>query len=49
MESSIIGALIGMAFLTVVNIAVVAFSYGKMTQKVDDLCRRVEKLERSEA
>ena len=45
MDGSIIGALIGMGFLTVVNIAVVSYSYGKMAQSVHDLSRRVLVLE----
>jgi hypothetical protein len=46
MDSGIIGALIGIAFLTLVNIAVIAYTYGKITQTVAELCRRVLRLER---
>lgn len=38
---------IAVIVLIVTNIGLVAFSYGKLTQKVKDLCRRVDKLERS--
>jgi len=30
----------------VVNIGIVAFSYGKLTQSVKDLCRRVNRVEK---
>jgi len=45
MEGTIIGSLFGVAFLTIINVAAVAFSYGRITQKVRDLCRRVLRLE----
>jgi len=32
--------------LIVVNIGAVAYSYGKLNQKVNDLCRRVSKVEK---
>ena len=35
----------GIVVLVCVNIAAVAYSYGKLSQKVDDLCRRVTRLE----
>ena len=40
------GATIGILTLIVVNIGAVAYSYGKLSQKVSDLCRRVERIER---
>lgn len=45
MDGNIVGALVGIGFLTVVNVAVVSYSYGKMSQKVLDLCNRVKRLE----
>jgi len=45
MSDAIIGAVIGVGFLTVVNVVTVAFLFGKLNQKVDDLCRRVSRLE----
>ena len=35
-----------LGFLVVINIILVAYSYGKMTQGLGDLCRRVENLEK---
>jgi len=32
-------------FSVAVNVAVVAFSYGKLSQKVTDLCTRMTKIE----
>lgn len=46
MDGSIIGALLGIAGLTMVNITVIAYTYGRMCQKVDDVCKRVDRLER---
>lgn len=46
MDSSIIGALIGIGFLTIVNVVTVAYLFGRLNQKVDDLCRRVSRLEK---
>lgn len=45
MPQEIIGAVAGITFLTIVNIIVVAYSYGRTSQKVADLCRRVSRLE----
>lgn len=36
---------IGVGVLVVINIGVAAYSYGKLSQKVSDLCRRVGRLE----
>lgn len=38
-------AIIGMGCLVVVNIVAVAYSYGKLSQKVTDLCRRTRGIE----
>lgn len=36
----------GATFVAViVNLIVLAFSYGKLSQKVEDVCRRVDRLE----
>ena len=48
MDSGIIGALMGIGFLTIVNVATVAYLFGKLNQKVDDLCGRVLRLEKSQ-
>jgi len=45
MEGTAIGALVGVGFLTIVNVAVVAYTYGKLTQKVKDLCDRMSRVE----
>ena len=45
MDGVVVGAVVGITGLTIVNVAVVAFSYGRMTQKLKDLCQRVDKLE----
>lgn len=45
MDGSIIGSVIGVVFLTIVNVAVVSYTYGKLSQKVVELCRRVERME----
>jgi len=48
MNGNVIGALIGIGFLTVVNIGTVSYLFGRLNQKVDDLCRRVSRLEKAE-
>ena len=35
----------GIIVLVIVNIAVAAYSYGRLSQKVNDLCRRMDRLE----
>ena len=40
------GASIGIMGLVVVNIAVAAYGYGKLNQKVDDQGRRLDRLEK---
>jgi len=37
---------IAVILVLLVNVAVVAFSYGLTRQKLKDLCRRVEKIEK---
>lgn len=37
---------IGVIILISVNIAAVAFSYGKLSQKVTDLCQRIDRIEK---
>jgi hypothetical protein len=46
MSASVLLSFIGIALLVVINIAAVAFSYGKLNQKVNDLCRRVDRIDR---
>lgn len=46
MDGMVIGAFIGVGVFTIVNVIVVAFSYGKLTQKVNDLCGRMERVEK---
>lgn len=40
-----IGTILGVVFMTLVNISVVAYNYGKLSQQVADLDRRIEMLE----
>jgi len=37
--------ILGIAGLVILNIIAVAFSYGMLTQKVKDLCRRMGRVE----
>lgn len=46
MNSGLIGGLCTLGGLIVVNIVIAAFSWGKLTQQVKELCRRVTRLER---
>jgi len=39
------GALIGIGFALVVQIGLFAYGYGKLNQKVSDLCGRISRLE----
>ena len=45
MDGGIFQGLCTIGGLVIVNIVVVAYSYGKSTQQLADLCRRVTKLE----
>lgn len=40
-----IEALVGIGALVVINIVAVAYGYGKTTQKLNDLCRRMDRIE----
>lgn len=39
------GSTIGIIGLLLVNTALISFSYGKLSQKVSDLCRRMGRVE----
>ena len=43
-----IASFITLGLLALVNLAAVAYSYGKLTQKVNDLCGRMSRLEKQE-
>ena len=45
METGIVAALIGVAGLVIINIIMVAFTYGKLTERVIDHDRRIARLE----
>ena len=45
MEPGLVQGLCTLGGLMVVNIVVVAFGAGRVTQQVKDLCRRVKRLE----
>lgn len=45
MSGGVVAAFVGTAILVVINIAIAAFSYGRLSQKVDDCCRRITRLE----
>ena len=47
MDGGTASGLISIAVLVIVNIGVVSYGYGKLTQKVLDLCDRVTKLEKA--
>ena len=46
MEVPIVAALIGVGALVIVNIIIAAYGYGRLNQKVCDLCRRMDRLEK---
>ena len=46
MEAQIVAALIGVGALVIINIIIAAYGYGRLNQKVCDLCRRVDQLEK---
>lgn len=48
MDTGITAALIGIGMLVIINIVAVAYSYGKLSQKVNDFCQRVDRLEKIE-
>ena len=45
MNGEVLAAFIAIGFIGVVNLITVAFVFGRIKQKVDDLCKRVERLE----
>ncbi len=45
MTDSVLLGFISIAVLVIINIAIVAFSYGKLHQQVKDACRRIGRLE----
>lgn len=46
MQPAIIAALISVGVLIICNIVQVAYTYGKLSQKVSDFCQRVDRLEK---
>lgn len=44
-SSSIWGALIGIAALVVVNLVAIGYSYGGLSERVNNLCDRMERIE----
>lgn len=47
MEAQIAAALIGVGVLVFINIVIAAYGYGRLNQKVCDLCRRMDRLEKA--
>ena len=45
MTDSVLFGFISIAVLVIINIAIVAYGYGKLSQKVNDACRRIGRLE----
>ena len=45
MEAGILVGFISVGFLVVLNLLSVAYTYGKLSEKVQGLCDRVDKLE----
>ena len=45
MNLAIVGSLIGVAVLVIINIVMIAFTYGKLTERVIDHDRRIVRLE----
>ena len=46
MDGGIVAALVALGGLVIINIIAVAYTYGKISQKVSDFCQRVDRLER---
>ena len=46
MSESLLGGIMGIALLVIINIVLVAFSYGRLSQSVSDLCRRMDRVEK---
>lgn len=45
MSDAILGSLIGMAALTITNGIAIAYGYGKIAQKLQDYCKKTDRLE----
>ena len=45
MDSILIASFISVGSLIIVQIGVFLYGYGKLSQKVDDLCKRVDKVD----
>ncbi|MFC1910557.1 hypothetical protein ACFLXC_04655 [Chloroflexota bacterium] len=45
MTDSVFASFLTIAVLVIINIALAAYSYGKLGQKVNDACRRITRLE----
>ena len=45
MTDSVLFSFMGVATLVIINIALAAYSYGKLSQRVSDLSRRVNRIE----
>jgi len=45
LDGGILIGFIGIGLIGVINLATVAFVFGRIKQKVDDLCKRVDRLE----
>jgi len=46
MSPEILFGFVSIGFLVIVDIVIVAYSYGKLCQKVADACRRITRMER---
>ena len=45
MESGVLVGFISVGFLVILNLLLAAYTYGKLSEKVQGLCDRVDKLE----
>lgn len=46
MSVEVLFGFVSIALLVIIDIVIVAFSYGRLCQKVADACRRISRLER---
>ena len=46
MDGAAIGGIIGCAFAVIVNVSFFAYGYGKLSQKVSDMCSRLTRIEK---
>ena len=46
MSVEVLFGFVSIALLVIIDIVIVAFSYGRLCQKVADACRRITRLER---